>query len=67
MQLKIIIEPDEDVFMAYCPQLPGCVSYGRDHDEALKNIKEAIALYLRPIPQVFEQLPTSAEVLEIEI
>jgi predicted RNase H-like HicB family nuclease len=67
MQLKIIIEPDEDVFVAYCPQLPGCVSYGKDQDEALTNIKEAIELYLRPIPQVFEQLPTSAEVLEIAV
>lgn len=67
MQLKIIIEPDEDVFVAYCPQLPGCVSYGKDHNEALENIKEAIDLYLRPIPQVFEQLPTNAEVLEIAV
>lgn len=67
MQLKIIIEPDEDVFVAYCPQLPGCVSYGKDHDEALTNIKKAIDLCLRPIPQEFEQLPTSAELLEIAV
>lgn len=67
MQLKIIIEPDEDVFVAYCPQLPGCVTYGKDRHEALANIREAIDLYLHPIPQVFEQLSTNAEVLEIAV
>ena len=54
MNLKVIIEPDEDVFVAYCPQLPGCVSYGNDRHEARVNIQEAIELYLRPIPQIFD-------------
>ncbi len=67
MQLKVIVEPDEDVFVAYCPQLPGCVTYGKDRREALAIIREAIDLYLRPIPQIFEQLSTSAEVLEIAV
>jgi predicted RNase H-like HicB family nuclease len=67
MNLKIIIEPDEDVFVAYCPQLPGCVSYGNDRREAMENIQEAIELYLRPIPQIFEHLTEQAEVLEIAV
>lgn len=29
-----------------CPALPGCVSQGRDEQEALANIKEAIAAWL---------------------
>lgn len=67
MRLKVIIEPDEDVFVAYCPQLPGCVSYGNDRREAMNNIQEAIELYLRPIPQIFDHLSTHAEVLEIAV
>lgn len=67
MQLKIIIEPDEDVFVAYCPQLPGCVSYGNDRRGAMQNIQEAIELYLRPIPQIFDHLSAQAEVLEIVV
>ena len=46
MKLRVIIEPDEDVFTAYCPELPGCVTYGKTEEEAKKNIAEAIALYL---------------------
>ncbi len=29
-----------------CPALPGCVSQGKDEQEALGNIKEAIAAWL---------------------
>jgi antitoxin HicB len=31
------------------PSLPGCISEGDTFDEALKNIKEAITLYLEVI------------------
>ncbi len=67
MVLKIIIEPDEDRFAAYCPQLPGCVSYGTDRRDAWGNIQEAIELYLRPIPQIFDHLSTQAEIMEIAV
>ncbi|QTA92970.1 type II toxin-antitoxin system HicB family antitoxin [Desulfonema magnum] len=67
MELKIVIEPDEDVFVAYCPQLPGCVSYGKDEAETIRNIREAIDLYLRPIPRFFEKLPENAKILEIAV
>ena len=29
-----------------CPALPGCVSQGKDEEEALENIKEAITAWL---------------------
>ena len=32
--------------VAECPALPGCVSQGRDEQEARANIKEAIAGWL---------------------
>jgi predicted RNase H-like HicB family nuclease len=31
------------------PSLPGCISEGDTYDEALVNIKEAIALYLESL------------------
>lgn len=50
MKLKIVLEPsDEGGFTAYVPTLPGCVSEGNTRDEALKNIREAIELYLEPV------------------
>jgi predicted RNase H-like HicB family nuclease len=50
MDLKIVLEPsDEGGFTVYVPSLPGCVSEGKTKEEALKNIKEAIELYLEPV------------------
>jgi len=33
-------------FVVECPALPGCVSQGKDEQEALANIKEGIAAWL---------------------
>ena len=47
MIFHVTMQPDEDGWMvAECPALPGCVSQGRDEEEALKNIKEAITAWL---------------------
>jgi predicted RNase H-like HicB family nuclease len=49
MKLKIVLEPsDEGGYTVYVPSLPGCISEGETKDEAMANIKEAIALYLEP-------------------
>ena len=47
MKLTIILEPQEEGgYTAYVPSLKGCISEGETKEEALKNIKEAIHLYL---------------------
>jgi len=47
MIFHITMEPAEDCwFVVECPALPGCVSQGADEEEAVKNIKEAIAAWL---------------------
>ena len=47
MNLTIVLEPQEEGgYTVYVPSLPGCVSQGETREEAIKNIKEAIELYL---------------------
>ena len=47
MRFKIVLEEsDEGGYTAYVPSLPGCISEGETKEEALKNIQEAIELYL---------------------
>jgi len=49
MKIKIIMEKGEDgYFVARCPSLKSCWSQGKTEKEALKNIREAIELYLEP-------------------
>ncbi len=47
MNLTVILEPQQEGgYTVYVPSLPGCISQGDTKEEALKNIKEAIELYL---------------------
>ncbi|MCK5149658.1 type II toxin-antitoxin system HicB family antitoxin [Candidatus Pacearchaeota archaeon] len=47
MEIKIILEEQkEGGYTTYVPSLPGCTSQGETIEGALKNIKEAIELYL---------------------
>lgn len=47
MRLKVLIEPGEDFgFVAEVPALPGCVSQGPTREETLRNVREAIELWL---------------------
>ena len=47
MKFPTVIDRDEDgMWVVECPAIPGCVSQGRTREEAMENIKEAIALCL---------------------
>jgi predicted RNase H-like HicB family nuclease len=49
MKITVILEPQkEGGYTVYAPSLPGCVSQGETKEEAIKNIKEAIELWLEP-------------------
>ena len=67
MKIRVIVEPDEDVFVAYCPDLPGCVTYGSTEEEALDHISEAVELYLRPVPDSEVVVPEEATLREVVV
>jgi predicted RNase H-like HicB family nuclease len=47
MMFHVTLEADKDGWVvAECPALPGCISQGKDEQEALENIKEAIQAWL---------------------
>ena len=47
MKFNVIVEQDEDgVWITECPAIPGCVSQGETEQQAIDNIKEAVALCL---------------------
>ncbi len=49
MKFKVILEPQEKGYTVYVPALRGCISEGKTKKAALKNIKEAIELYLETL------------------
>ena len=67
MKFRVILEPSEEGgYTAIVPSLPGCLSEGDTREEALKNIREAIELYLEPVEDDISFSPDS-EQLEIAL
>lgn len=55
---RVVLTRDQDGWwVAECPSLPGCVSQGETRDDAVANIKDAIALYLESLAAHGEQVP----------
>lgn len=55
---RVVVEPDEDRYYAEIPTLPGCYSWGYSYEEALRNIKEALELWLEVKKEAGEPIPT---------
>ena len=67
MKLKIVLERSEEGgYTVYAPSLPGCISEGDNKEEALANIREAIELYLEPVPDDYIERE-DIEVLELAL
>ncbi|MBI4164682.1 MAG: type II toxin-antitoxin system HicB family antitoxin [Acidobacteria bacterium] len=67
MIIKVVVTQGEDgYFIANCPSLKSCWSQGKTREEALKNIREAIALFLEPRPGELTQDETK-EVVELSL
>ena len=59
--------PGEDGYVvAEVPSLPGCVSQGKTRDEALANVREAIALHEDVLRERGEPVPEDKiEIVEV--
>lgn len=67
MKLKVVLEPsDEGGYTIHVPALPGCISEGNSRDEALRNIREAIELYLEPVEDDLAEVEGN-EVVELAV
>ncbi|MDY6951206.1 MAG: type II toxin-antitoxin system HicB family antitoxin [Thermodesulfobacteriota bacterium] len=68
MKLKVVLEKGMDGYIvAYCPALKGCITQGRTEEEAIKNIKEAIELYLEAGPQDLPRPADEYKVCEVAL
>lgn len=66
MKFNVTLDRDEDgVWIAECPSIPGCVSQGKSKEEAVENIKDAIALCLEVRAE--KGLPLTIETRQVEV
>lgn len=66
MTWRVVLERDPATgdWAVWCPELPGCASAGETEEEALANIRQAIALYLERDPV---DIPPDAIVREVTV
>jgi len=70
MKYRVLIEQDEDgVYVAEAPTLPGCISQGQTREEAVENVREAIAAYLESLEAHGDPIPPpiTEEVVEVHV
>ena len=66
MRFIVTIDRDEDgVWVVECPAIPGCVSQGSTKEEAVQNVREAIALCLEVRAE--HGLPLTIETQQVEV
>jgi len=54
----VVVEQDEDGFYADCPSLQGCHVQGKNYEETLANLKDAIKLHIEDRLARHESIPT---------
>jgi predicted RNase H-like HicB family nuclease len=68
MRYTVILQKEDDGgYVATVPVLPGCVSQGDSRNEALKNIGEAIEVYLEDVRAAGESIPVEDERAFVEV
>ncbi len=63
MKYKVNLKKTDEGYAVWVPGLPGCWSQGKDEDEALENIRDAIEAYLATV----EELSEGKEVRYVEV
>jgi predicted RNase H-like HicB family nuclease len=66
MRFSVTLDRDEDgIWVVECPSIPGCVSQGQTKQEALENIKDAIAACLQVRAE--RGMPLTVETHQVEV
>jgi len=56
-EIIIYWSSEDEVFIAEVPELPGCMAHGGTPEDALKNAKEAIQLWMDTAKEFGDVIP----------
>jgi predicted RNase H-like HicB family nuclease len=65
MKYHVVLKKQKRGYVVKCLELPECMSEGKTKEEALKNINDAIMLYLQDIEK--EAKEKKAIALEVQV
>jgi predicted RNase H-like HicB family nuclease len=67
LMVNLVYDSDYKGYVADVPELPGCMSQGKTIEAALKNVREAIQVYLEAMPRRKRQAVKPALVTTVEV
>ena len=56
-EIVIFWSDEDDLYIAYAPELPGCMAHGDSYEDALKSITEAMEFWLEVSREVKDRVP----------
>lgn len=65
--VNLIFDPEYSGYVADVPQLPGCMSQGKTVEAALRNVRKAIALYLKATRRKERTEPAEVLTSQVEV
>jgi predicted RNase H-like HicB family nuclease len=69
MKVLVVVERGKEGWGAHVPDLPGCIAAGETREEAVRLIREAIALHIGSMREAGETIPSPSsegEVIEVD-
>lgn len=65
-EIVIEKEAEDEGYMAYSPNLPGCFSNGKTIEEAKRNIREAIEQHVESLLAHGQPVPQNERLVHVE-
>ena len=56
-EIVIYWSQEDNAFLAEIPELSGCIAHGSTHEEALTNVKQAMALWIETAKEFGDPVP----------
>ncbi|MBI2901478.1 MAG: type II toxin-antitoxin system HicB family antitoxin [Planctomycetes bacterium] len=67
MEFTVVVTREEGVYNVSVPSLPGCHTWGKTKQAALKNAKEAIELYIESLTAAGEPIPAEESLHRVRV
>ncbi|MDF2593385.1 MAG: hypothetical protein K0S75_2851 [Clostridia bacterium] len=61
-----VFEPVETGYSVYFPDILGCVSFGKDFEEAQKQAAEALGLHIYGMEKDGEEIPSPSKTIKVD-
>lgn len=60
-EIVIYWDNQDKIFVAEVPELAGCIAHGKTQIEAVKNVNEAVELWLETAREFGDEIPEPSE------